>query len=209
MPSPPALLAGSWCKLGEREASGRRGPSTGKPWTRTSGERWQERQAARGPLARSSRGCSILWRGRAALPPRRFSANGPRSSAPSLPQFTTPDRVVWPRRQQDGDEAPPAKGWRVEGAILVLRVEGPRAIEVQHRSGKILERVNTYFGYRAITEMRIVQAPVVRAEPSSPRPPEAKDAGDPARFRPRSSTKGCGGALSRLGASARSKLTRG
>ena len=57
----------------------------------------------------------------------------------------------------------------------MLRVEGPRAIEVQHRSGKILERVNTYFGYRAITEMRIVQAPVVRAEPPSPRAPEAQD----------------------------------
>jgi len=34
----------------------------------------------------------------------------------------------------------------------VLRVEGPRAIEVQHRSGPILERVNTYFGYRAVAE---------------------------------------------------------
>src|SRR5215471_21699040 len=75
-----------------------------------------------------------------------------------LAAFTAPDRVVWPRRQQDSNEGP-ARGWREEGAILVLRVEGPRAIEVQHRSNKILERVNTYFGYRAITELRILQAP--------------------------------------------------
>jgi hypothetical protein len=125
-----------------------------------------------------------------------------------LAQFTMPDRVVWPRRQQDGDEAPPAKGWRVEGAILVLRVEGPRAIEVQHRSGKILERVNTYFGYRAVTEMRIVQAPVVRAEPSSPRAPEAKDP----EILPAPASiehEGLRRALSRLGAFARSQLTRG
>jgi len=125
-----------------------------------------------------------------------------------LAQFTMPDRVVWPRRQQDGDEAPPAKGWRVEGAILVLRVEGPRAIEVQHRSGKILERVNTYFGYRAVTEMRIVQAPVVRAESASPRPPEAKDPEilpTPASIE----HEGLRRALSRLGALARSQLTRG
>ena len=54
------------------------------------------------------------------------------------------------------------QGRREEGAILVLRVEGPRAIEVQHRSGQILERVNTYFGYRAVAEMRILQAPVAR-----------------------------------------------
>ena len=118
-----------------------------------------------------------------------------------LAQFTMPDRVVWPRRQQDGDEAPPAKGWRVEGAILVLRVEGPR-------SGKILERVNTYFGYRAVTEMRIVQAPVVRAEPSSPRAPEAKDP----EILPAPASiehEGLRRALSRLGAFARSQLTRG
>ena len=50
----------------------------------------------------------------------------------------------------------------------MLRVDGPRAIEVQHRSDKILERVNTYFGYRAITEMRILQAPVARTKPPSP-----------------------------------------
>ena len=125
-----------------------------------------------------------------------------------LAQFTAPDRVVWPRRQQEGNEAPPARGWRQEGAILVLRVEGPRAIEVQHRSGKILERVNTYFGYRAITELRILQAPVARAEPPSPTPPEPLDEG----VLPASAAiedDGLRRALSRLGATARSKLTRG
>jgi hypothetical protein len=125
-----------------------------------------------------------------------------------LAQFTMPDRLVWPRRQQDGDKAPPARGWRAEGAILVLRVEGPRAIEVQHRSGKILERVNTYFGYRAITEMRILQAPVGRAEPPSPTPPEPRDEG----VLPASASiehDGLRRALSRLGALARAKLTRG
>ena len=125
-----------------------------------------------------------------------------------LAQFTMPDRLVWPRRQQEGEGATPAKGWRAEGAILMLRVEGPRAIEVQHRSGKILERVNTYFGYRAITEMRILQAPVARAEPPSPAPPEPQDEG----VLPPSAAiedEGLRRALSRLGALARAKLTRG
>lgn len=125
-----------------------------------------------------------------------------------LAQFTAPDRVVWPRRHQEGNETLPGRGWREEGAILVLRVEGPRAIEVQHRSGKILERVNTYFGYRAITELRILQAPVARAEPPSPTPPEPLDEG----VLPASAAiedDGLRRALSRLGATARSKLTRG
>jgi hypothetical protein len=124
-----------------------------------------------------------------------------------LAQFTAPDRVVWPRRLQDGEEAPP-KGWRAEGAILMLRVDGPRAIEVQHRSGKILERVNAYFGYRAVTEMRILQAPVGRSEPPSPAPARTIES-VPLPLRASVEHEGLRRALARLGAATRSKLTRG
>jgi hypothetical protein len=90
-----------------------------------------------------------------------------------LAGFTTPDRVVWPRRVEGLEPGSGQRNWRAEGATLVLRVDGPRAIEVQHRSGTILDRVNTYFGYRAVAEMRILQAPVVRATrmPEAPPPP--------------------------------------
>jgi hypothetical protein len=125
-----------------------------------------------------------------------------------LAKFTAPDRVVWPRRQQEG-ETPPPKGWRDEGAILVLRVEGPRAIEVQHRSGKILERVNAYFGYRAITEMRILQAPVARSQPTAPTGATAEEDPEIPTTSASIEDKGLARALSRLGAAARSKLTRG
>lgn len=86
-----------------------------------------------------------------------------------LASFTMPDKIVWPRRQDEQE----AKKHRPEGATLTLRVEGPRAIEVQHCAGQILERVNIYFGYRAIAEMRILQAPVVKvhARRRSPPPP--------------------------------------
>jgi hypothetical protein len=125
-----------------------------------------------------------------------------------LAQFTMPDKVVWPRRRDDAEQDPAPKAHRIEGAILVLRVEGPRAIEVQHRSGKILERVNSYFGYRAVAEMRILQAPVARkaARPAAPPPPI-----DPAAL-PRTAEiedQGLRGALLRLGSAARAKLTRG
>ena len=77
-----------------------------------------------------------------------------------LAKFTAPDKVVWPRRQEDEPE--PSTSKRTPGATLVLRVDGPRAIEVQHRADQIIERVNTYFGYRAIASLRILQAPVSR-----------------------------------------------
>jgi hypothetical protein len=85
-----------------------------------------------------------------------------------LAAFTMPDRVVWPRHVRDG-EAIRHQGRKEDGAILILRVDGPRAIEVQYRSRQILERVNGHFGYRAVAEMRILQAPVTR-KPVAPRP---------------------------------------
>ena len=125
-----------------------------------------------------------------------------------LAQFTMPDRVVWPRRREDGEEASRQRGHRGEGAVLVLRVEGPRAIEVQHRSGQILERVNSYFGYRAVAEMRILQAPVTRkASPApSPAPPLDPDALPPSAD---IEDRGLRAALLRLGSAARARLTRG
>ena len=125
-----------------------------------------------------------------------------------LAEFTMPDRLVWPRRHQDSEEPAPKKGWRAEGAILVLRVEGPRAIEVQHRSGAILERVNTYFGYRAVAEMRILQAPVTR-KPSRASSPPALDSTEALPTSASIENERLRKALSRLGAAARAKLTRG
>ncbi len=88
-----------------------------------------------------------------------------------LAAFTMPDKVVWPRRVEGQEPATGHRTRRAEGATLVLRVDGPRAIEVQHRAGQILERVNSYFGYRAVAEMRILQAPVIRAPRQPPAPP--------------------------------------
>lgn len=135
-------------------------------------------------------------------------ASWPAIIGEELAAFTVPDRVVWPRRREEVETTGAQKGRRGEGAVLVLRVAGPRAIEVQHRSGAILERVNAYFGYRAITEMRILQAPVVRAakRPPPPAPPQEEGAlpGSPAIEDERLRL-----ALARLGHATRTRLTRG
>jgi hypothetical protein len=125
-----------------------------------------------------------------------------------LAQFTMPDRVVWPRRREEAEEPTAEKGRRGEGAVLVLRVEGPRAIEVQHRSGQILERVNAYFGYRAVSEMRILQAPVTRkpARPPSSDPPLNPEALPPSAAIEDEALRG---ALLRLGSATKARLTRG
>ena len=62
-----------------------------------------------------------------------------------------PMKINWPRAI--GENAP-------EPATLVLRVEGPAALEIQHLSAVILERVNRFFGWQAIG--RIALAPGAR-----------------------------------------------
>jgi hypothetical protein len=72
-----------------------------------------------------------------------------------------PEKIQWPRRS--GAELP-------QPGTLVLRVEGPAALEIQHLAGVILERVNRFFGWQAVAHLRLRQAPLKRRSP----PPHAK-----------------------------------
>lgn len=75
-----------------------------------------------------------------------------------LARMTAPDRVKWPRR--DGPADVDGDGASREGATLVLRVDGPRALEIQYKTRLIMDRINAYFGYAAISTIRILQAPL-------------------------------------------------
>ena len=72
-----------------------------------------------------------------------------------------PIKINWPRGV--GEAA-------AEPATLVLRVEGPAAIEIQHLSAVILERVNRFFGWQAIGRIGLRQAPLRRREPAKAAP---------------------------------------
>src|SRR4029078_2257344 len=56
----------------------------------------------------------------------------------------------------------PVEGQPQEPATLVLRVEGPMALEIQHSSDVILERVNRFFGWSAGGRLALPQARVSR-----------------------------------------------
>lgn len=62
-------------------------------------------------------------------------------------------------------------GERREGTLHV-RVSGALALELQHLEPQILERINGYFGYRAVGRLRIHQGPVPNL-PEPRRPPMA------------------------------------
>lgn len=64
-----------------------------------------------------------------------------------------PMKIQWVRPV--GDQPP-------EPATLVLRVEGPMALEIQHTSDVIIQRVNRFFGWNAIGRIALRQAPLTR-----------------------------------------------
>lgn len=87
-----------------------------------------------------------------------------------LAAASVPERVKWPRGVETFGEAD-ASGPRA-GATLLLRVDPSRALDVEYRAAQIIDRINSYFGYRAIAELRILQAPVtprVQVAPVRPR----------------------------------------
>jgi len=80
---------------------------------------------------------------------------------PEIAGHSEPTKIQWPR--PEGGDAP-------EPATLVLRVEGPAALEIQHLSAVILERVNRFFGWQAIGRIALRQAPLRRREKKPPPP---------------------------------------
>jgi len=56
------------------------------------------------------------------------------------------------------------------GATLLVRADGPRAIEVEHLAPRILERINQFYGYRAVHRLKVTQATGSPgfAEPAAP-----------------------------------------
>ena len=64
-----------------------------------------------------------------------------------------PIKIQWPRSDEAGTRPP---------GTLILRVEGPAAVEVQHLAGVICERVNRFLGWRAIERIALRQAPLRR-----------------------------------------------
>jgi hypothetical protein len=89
-----------------------------------------------------------------------------------LAAYSQPERLKWQKGVDAYGAVEEDAGGR-PGATLQLRVEGARAIEVQMRARQIIDRINAYFGYRAVAEIRIVQGPVVRAGQTPPKRPAA------------------------------------
>ncbi len=99
---------------------------------------------------------------------------------PDLADFCQPERLRWP----PGQERIKAERRRL-GGTLTIKVEGPAAIELQHDSQHIIERINNFYGYSAISGLQIKQGPVAQVEqkPDLPALDDTRRAGLDARLR--------------------------
>lgn len=76
---------------------------------------------------------------------------------PELAGKTAPDRLTF------------ARGERALGTLR-LRVASAFAVEAQHLEPVIIERINSFFGYRAVARIILVQGPLPQAAPPVPQP---------------------------------------
>jgi hypothetical protein len=110
-----------------------------------------------------------------------------------IAKYSEPLKMQWPR---------PVEGQPQEPATLVLRVEGPTALEIQHASDAILERVNRFFGWHAVGRLALRQAPLSRrSRPGPPRGPDPKAVAKVAEGLSAVEDEQLRAALARLGAS--------
>ncbi|QLF69701.1 DUF721 domain-containing protein [Peteryoungia desertarenae] len=90
----------------------------------------------------------------------------------SFADCTRPEKITWPRRSDLPDEGGHRPG------LLVIACEGARALFLSHAQGELIARINGFFGYPAIGQIRIVQKPVSNASlrPRRPRKLEGEKA---------------------------------
>ncbi|MBF0335340.1 MAG: DUF721 domain-containing protein [Alphaproteobacteria bacterium] len=65
------------------------------------------------------------------------------------------------------------RGEKAEGVLHLKVASGAAAIELQHLEPLVLQRINGYFGYRAVARLALVQGPLPprRAAKAAPPPP--------------------------------------
>jgi hypothetical protein len=81
-----------------------------------------------------------------------------------LAAFSAPERIRWPT----GPGSQPGSSRRRTGGTLIVRVADGRAVELQHETPRIIDRVNTYYGYEAITHVKFVQGTLPQRSVTAP-----------------------------------------
>ncbi|MFO1128007.1 MAG: DciA family protein [Rhodospirillales bacterium] len=75
-----------------------------------------------------------------------------------LAASTYPDRLVFPPKRRN------------DGTLHLRAASGAIALQVQHESRRLIERINIHLGYPAVARLKVVQAPLPPRPPMAPLP---------------------------------------
>jgi hypothetical protein len=78
-----------------------------------------------------------------------------------------PEKIAWPRNDgysQGGHQA----------GVLTIACDGARALFLTHAQGELIARINGFFGFPAVRQIRIVQKPVSQPHRHPRKPPPLK-----------------------------------
>lgn len=97
----------------------------------------------------------------------QIAAQWPAIVGEALAASAKPERIKWPRTAE-------AQRQKL-GGTLVLRASAGLALEVHYEIPRIIERVNQYLGYGAISAVKVVQTSELPiAPPAPPKRPSAQ-----------------------------------
>ena len=68
-----------------------------------------------------------------------------------------PERIKWPRNAQNSPQN--------QGGTLVIRAAPGRGLDLQHQIHRIIEKTNQFYGYGAVTAVKIVQSHELKNKP--------------------------------------------
>lgn len=120
-----------------------------------------------------------------------------------LARITQPEAIKWPRGSKSRAAADDEDA-RTAGATLVVATDPAFALEVSYRTRDIVDRINRYFGYRAIAQLRVVQVPRTGSGHDQPHPASVRIAPASAP----QTASGLDGALDALAANIRAAAAR-
>jgi hypothetical protein len=75
---------------------------------------------------------------------------------PALATHTLPERILYPDRG------------RSDGTLHLRVANGALAMEIQHLAPVLIERINGYFGYSAVAQIKVFQRPLPERPPAPP-----------------------------------------
>jgi hypothetical protein len=74
-------------------------------------------------------------------------ANWPQIVGEQVAMISRPDKIRWPRDVEGKS-----------GGTLHIKVQAGRGLEVEYLAGGIIERVNAFLGFGAVTSLKVMQA---------------------------------------------------